>query len=37
MADEERKRPEVVALRIRLARATGREELAKRLESGEIQ
>jgi hypothetical protein len=37
MADEERKRPEVVVLRIRLARATGREELAKRLESGEIQ
>lgn len=35
MDDEERKRPEVTALRIRLARATGREALAKRLESGE--
>ncbi len=36
MSDAERKRPEVLALRIRLARATGREDLARRLESEEI-
>jgi len=35
MGDAELQRPEVLALRIRLARASGKEDLARRLDSGE--